>query len=69
MSRPAVSTLSDKTRTLIEVVEDLKAYDDQLTIYAQEPWTYASLAIVELEDEDGSLVQKRNGIAFSYFSK
>ncbi len=67
MSHPAVSTLSDKTRTLIEVVGNLKAYDDQLTIFAQEPWTSASLAVVELEDEDGSLVRKRDGIVFSYF--
>ena len=60
-------SLNDKTATLLEVVGELSDLDDQLTIYAQEPWNPTSLAVVAHEAEDGTWVQYRDGIAFSYF--
>lgn len=38
---------------LIDVVKDIKKFDDEFTIYAKEPWTTESPAAVEYEPDEG----------------
>ncbi|MCP5016846.1 MAG: hypothetical protein GY938_16490 [Ketobacter sp.] len=51
---------------LLEVISNLKRFNDEHTIYAQEPWTVSSLSQVEYEPDEGEpeAVSKLN---MSYF--
>lgn len=51
---------------LSDVIKQLEKLDDELTIYAREPWAPDSEASVELEPDDGSLPSqaKRQGLVY-----
>jgi hypothetical protein len=50
--------------TLGEVIAGLSAADDDLTIYAEEPWTPRSRAVVAEEPDDGSLPGEAQGLRY-----
>lgn len=52
---------------LIEAVEQLDALDQESTIYASEPWTSESNALVALEPSDGGLPPAAEAVGLKYF--
>ena len=52
---------------LIEVVDRLSEFDDNGTIYASEPWTETSCAIVAVEPEVGGLPLEAAERGVTYF--
>lgn len=52
---------------LYQVLSSLADFDDEETIYAKEPWSLASEAIVAVEPEDGSLPGDAQTKGLSYF--
>ena len=53
--------------TLREIIANLDAFDDQLTIYARTPWTPESEAMVEREPDEGGLPEGARNSGMSYF--
>jgi hypothetical protein len=54
-------------RKLIELVTELDALDADGTIYAAEPWTEVSVAIVAQEPESGGLPVEAEVLGLKYF--
>ena len=52
---------------LIELVQDLDALDEQSTIYASQPWTETSEAIVAHEPEAGGTPAEAKRLGLKYF--
>jgi hypothetical protein len=52
---------------LVEIIEQLSDYDPELTIYAKEPWTPTSEALVDEDPEDGGLPASAQSKGLSYF--
>jgi hypothetical protein len=52
---------------LQEVVENINNFDENLTIYAEEPWSCHSKATVAIEPDDGSLPPELESIELTYF--
>ena len=50
-----------------EIIANLDAFDEELTIYAQKPWHTTSLGIIEKEPENGELPIKAKIGGYSYF--
>ncbi len=44
---------------LVDIVKQLASFDAESTIYAEEPWTEESEAIVEAEPDSGGVVPER----------
>jgi hypothetical protein len=53
--------------TLTDVCSRLHVFDRESTIYAREPWTPASDAIVAVEPEDGGLPDTARRAGMTYF--
>lgn len=53
--------------TLLDVVRELSDLDDDATIYASEPWTTDSEAIVALEPESGGTPPEAEYRGLAYF--
>lgn len=53
--------------TLLDVVSGLNRLDDELTIYAREPWTRDSEVILEVEPDEGGLPARAAKGGFAYF--
>ena len=53
--------------TLFEIIQNLAAYDAEWTIYAAEPWTSESRAIVASEPDSGDLPPKAKDLDLKYF--
>ncbi len=52
---------------LLEVIERIKDLDPSTTIYASEPWSAHSLAVVAHEPSDGGLPAQARERGLSYF--
>jgi hypothetical protein len=52
---------------LVEVVSNLASYDEELTIYAKEPWTCDSEAILAYESDAGGVPPEATGTGATYF--
>ncbi len=52
---------------LIDVIGRLKTFNENLTIYAAEPWRAESNAIVEFEPETGRLPEEASAAGLKYF--
>lgn len=52
---------------LIEVIQNLDSLDGESTIYAAEPWTENSEAIVAREPESGGLPTEAEKLGLKYF--
>jgi hypothetical protein len=52
---------------LIEAIRNLDALDEESTIYASEPWTENSEAIVARESESGGLPNDAEKLGLKYF--
>jgi hypothetical protein len=52
---------------LLDVVTNLSEYDEELTIYAKEPWTCDSEAVVAREPDTGGVPPDAAGMNASYF--
>jgi hypothetical protein len=52
---------------LIEAISNLDAMDDLEVVYAAEPWSADSQAIVTHEPEDGSLPSEAKALGLTYF--
>lgn len=52
---------------LVEIVAELAAHDDELTIYAKEPWTCDSETVVVREPDAGDRPAEATAIDASYF--
>lgn len=50
--------------TLSELIEGIDDLGEELTIYAQEPWSEGSLAVAVAEPEDGSLPVEAAGMRY-----
>jgi hypothetical protein len=53
--------------TLLEAVRDLDILDEESTIYASEPWTKDSIAIVDYEPAAGGLPIEAERLGLQYF--
>jgi hypothetical protein len=56
-----------KVRTLVEIINNLESYGDEETIFAKEPWTPDSPAIVLTMPESPGLPEEANQLEMSYF--
>lgn len=54
-------------RNLRDTLAHLTKLDEDATIYAAEPWTCDSIAIVALEPDDGCLPKKATKLNLVYF--
>lgn len=52
---------------LIDVVTNLKTYDETLTIYVTEPWTCDSEAVLAIEPDEGGLPDEAKSRGAEYF--
>jgi hypothetical protein len=52
--------------TLLEIIQNLAAYDNEWTIYAAEPWTPISHAIVAFEPDSGELPSETKSLGLKY---
>lgn len=52
---------------LVEIVSNLASIDDELTIYAVEPWTCTSEAVLAHEPEAGGLPTSASAAQATYF--
>ena len=52
---------------LIDVVRDLRSFDDDLTIYAAEPWSPDSMAILAMEPPSGGIPAEALHFQMAYF--
>ena len=59
--------MGTKMKKLLEIVDDLAAYDDELTIYACKPWSCDSVAIVAREPDAGGLPPEAVSCGAEYF--
>lgn len=59
--------MGEVTMELSELVSKLSAFDDELTIYAQRPWTSKSKAIVAMEPDAGGLPNEAKANHYEYF--
>lgn len=59
--------MGQKVMTLVEVVRRLGDFDQAYTIYAAEPWTENSPAIVAYEPVEGGLPADAFRLGLSYF--
>jgi len=55
------------TLKLIDVVTNLKSYDEDLTLYVTKPWTYDSEAVLALEPDQGGLPDEAKSHGAEYF--
>lgn len=53
--------------TLLQVVGNLDSFDEDSTIYAAEPWTNRSQAIVAAEADGGDLPDEARQLGLKYF--
>ena len=53
--------------TLLEIIQNLATYDAEWTIYAAEPWTSESQAIVAFELDSGGLPSEAGDLDLDYF--
>jgi hypothetical protein len=51
--------------TLIEAVRQIEDFDDELTIYARQPWTHAAEVRLAVEDSEEERQARKEG--FQYF--
>lgn len=56
-----------KTAKLVDVVATLSSFDQELTIYAKEPWTCDSDAIVAREPDGGGIPREARALGAVYF--
>jgi hypothetical protein len=54
-------------RTLIDIIENLASCDAEATIYACEPWTETSKAMVAREPDEGGVPPEAAQAGMSYF--
>ncbi|WP_426767423.1 hypothetical protein [Erwinia aphidicola] len=52
---------------LIDVIDQLESFDDESTIYVEQPWSPDSLALVAAELEDGGIPDEAAKINAEYF--
>jgi hypothetical protein len=53
--------------SLIEIIDELDAHNDEGTIYASEPWTENSKVIVAAEPRSGDLPKSVEDLGLKYF--
>lgn len=53
--------------TLLDVVTNLDTFDSESTIYAAEPWSRTSAAVVATEPDDGSVPRDAASLGATYF--
>jgi hypothetical protein len=53
--------------TLIEVINNLETLDQESTIYASEPWTEDSTALIATEPEEGGIPSNAAKLGLKYF--
>lgn len=56
-----------ETMKLADVINQLEMLDDEMTIYAREPWTPDSEATVEVEPDVGGLPNQAKDQGLAYF--
>lgn len=56
-----------ETMRLVDAINQLETLDDEMTIYAREPWAPDSEATVELEPDDGGLPSQAKSQGLAYF--
>lgn len=56
-----------KVKVLVEIVEELGSYGDEEDIYADEPWTPDSPAIVLNRPESPGLPEEASSLGMTYF--
>lgn len=56
-----------KKMTLLKIIEELETFDNESTIYAEEPWTENSKALVLHEPESGELPYEAKKLGLHYF--
>ena len=61
------SRVNDMSMTLLDVIADIARYDAGHTIYAVEPWSPSSVAVVAEEPADGSLPADAVACGANYF--
>ena len=66
-TKTAAKCNNTKLITLFEVVKNLDSFDEESTIYLEEPWTENSKAIVTLEPDTGGLPKKVKEEELRYF--
>jgi hypothetical protein len=52
---------------LLDIVTSLAEYSEELTIYAQQPWSCESLAVVAREPDAGGVPPEAAALAAAYF--
>ncbi len=52
---------------LKDIVQNINELDDNMTIYAVEPWSCSSTAVLAIESADGSLPVELESAEFAYF--
>ena len=52
---------------ILEIVQRLDSFDDEATIYAVEPWTDQSAAIIAYEPDEGGVPAEAAALGMSYF--
>ena len=53
--------------TLLEVIEGLDCLPEEATIYARQPWSCESIAIVDNEEEEGGAPESARPMHLKYF--
>jgi hypothetical protein len=56
-----------QVRTLIDIIENLASFSHEDTIYACEPWTENSNAMVALEPDEGGVPPEAASAGMTYF--
>jgi len=49
---------------LSEIIRDLEKHEAEATIYAEEPWSEDSLAVVAFEPDDGGLPEDAENLSY-----
>jgi hypothetical protein len=58
---------SERAMRIVDIVADLAAHDEELTIYAKEPWSCDSEAVLAREPDAGGLPPEAAAIGATYF--
>jgi hypothetical protein len=56
-----------RVTTILSVIEQLESLEDELTVYAAEPWTAGSKAVVAREPGSGGLPAEAQTLGLKYF--
>lgn len=57
----------DWIMTLLDVISALHSFNEEDTIYSQEPWTRDAMATVALEPSAGGLPTEASSLGLTYF--